>query len=224
MRLGYMLSDTECELSTYESYRKCPDHSGEVGSLISFYETFVKKTNDITFVPFEIFTAEAALNSSSNNTLLEELASGAIDAYVSSLVITQHRFKILSFTTPHAFDRICFYTKRPETAPITNQPLYFLSPFSIYTWLLLALTLAVVILSSVCIDYITINCYHRRSFLALKLMSCTLLLTEGLISISYLAALREVLIEKGSLKPPFRNRYESESPVNTNLMCFILYA
>lgn len=207
MRFGYMLSDVECELSTYESHLKCPDALGENKALMSFYKTFVKRTEDIIFVPFEILTPDATSNFSSNVSLLGALAHGVINAVVPSFVVTPNRFEILSFTTPHAFDRICFYTKRPETTPITDEPLFFITPFSIQTWLLLALTLAVVQLSSLCIDNITIDCSRRNRCLSLKLMNCTLLLTEGLISVSYLAALREVLIETGSLKPPFRNRF-----------------
>lgn len=215
MHIGYILSDLKCEFYTYENYEKCPNRAGEVESVVNFYKTFVQKTEDITFVPFEILSPEPTSNSSSNATLLGALANEAIDVYIASLAITPIRFETLSFTTPHAFDRICFYMKRPEKIPVTDQPLFFLSPFTMHTWLILALTLAVVTLSSQFIDYVTINCSRRYNFLALKLMSFLLLLTEGLLSVSYLTALREVLIEKGSLKPPFGNRYESGSRLCT---------
>lgn len=205
MRLGYILSYMACELSTYESYQSCPYRSGETKSLVSFYETFVKTREDLTFVPYEIVTSDVTLNSSVNITLIGALARGAIDANVISMVITPNRFETLSFTTPHAFDRICFYIKRPEAKRVTDHPLFFLSPFSIHTWLLLALTLIVMQSSS----YFFINHLHLNNFFALKLMKCVLLMAEGLILISYLAALREVLIETGSIKSPFRNRYEN---------------
>lgn len=204
MRIGYMLSDIPCKINTYESFKRCPYRFGEVESWGNFYEKFVDKKEDISFVPYEIFSSEAASNSSANITLLGSLANGAIDALLTSLAITQSRFQTLSFTNPHAFDRICFYIKRPETSPITDQPLFFLTPFSMHTWVLLALTLIVVEATA----YITRRAQytHREGIKTLKLIiTFVLLLTEGLISISYLAALREVLIETGSFKPPFRN-------------------
>lgn len=203
MRLGYTLGDVACELSTYESYLKCPDPYEFVKPMVRFYEKFVTRKEDITFVPYENLSFTS--NSSTNKSLLDALANGTIDAYINGLVVTAKRLEFLSFTTPYAFNRICFYIKRPETVHSADQPLFFLTPFAIHTWLLIMMTLVLMQLLS----YITGTSYthrtHAHIFLAFKGISCILLLAEGLMAASYLAALREILIEYGDLKPPFGN-------------------
>lgn len=207
MRLGYLLSDIPCKLSTYKSYQECPDRFRDIEPLVSFYETFVDRKEDITFVQYDVLTSDTASNSSTNGSVLSALAHGEIDAYVSPLLVTLKRFEILSFTTPYAFDRICFYMKRPETTPTIHQPFFFLTVFSINTWLLLASTLVVMQLSS----YSSTKPFCQNCAFALKLMSWMLVLADGLMCTIYLAGLRELLIETGRFKPPFRNSYADGS-------------
>lgn len=209
MRIGYFFSDVPCELSSYESYLKCPNRDEYIISLVNLYKTIAGKEN-ITFVPFEIFSPETDSNLTANDSLLGALANGAVDTYTSWLVMTPNRYEFLSFTIPFAYDRICFYMKRPETSRITDHPLFFLTPFSISTWFLLTLTLVLMQL----LLYITVRSPHRKHLSSIKEFKCVLLLAEGLLAVTYLAALREVLIESGSLKPPFRNSYETGSKLN----------
>lgn len=207
MRIGYLLSDVPCQLNTYESYLKCHAGYEYLKPIMNFYEKFVAKNEDITFVPFEILTPENTSDFSTNNSLLGALANGAIDVYSNDLVLTPKRLEFLSFTTPDSLEKICFYMKKPEASHITEHPLYFLTPFSIYIWFLLVSALiAIQILSQ-----IIFRRFHQNYILALKGISCVLVLAEGLIATCYLAALREVLVESGSFKPPFRNIYENGS-------------
>lgn len=144
MRIGYLASETNCNLTDYDSFLRCPDGNNLRTQLFSLLERMVPKEN-IEFTSFKIFSLSA--NGSFNNeTLMDALANGMVDNIIYNLILTTERAEFLSFSTPFSFHKICFYTKRPQATAVVDSSWYFTAPFSSSVWILTLLSIVVAVL------------------------------------------------------------------------------
>jgi hypothetical protein len=95
-------------------------------------ETTSPKEN-IRFQPFH--SLASANWSSGNDTMLGALAHGMIDTVTYNLVLTTERAKWISFATPFSYEKLCFYTRRIESASVVDNSWYFMDPFSSDLWI-----------------------------------------------------------------------------------------
>lgn len=197
MRIGYLASRLNCNLSNYDSYLKCPERALLNSKLFGLYQRIVPHQN-ITFVSQKMETS--ANWTSENDSIFGALAHGMIDSYMSPILCTPLRAEFISFSTPFLNGKLCFYTKRLDSTGFVQNPWYFLTPFSLDLWISAVFCLIILL-----IMINKSNTSHIISSLPSWFLSIFVLKTSvDLIFVLYLSALRDILTEFGHPKLPFR--------------------
>lgn len=214
MRFGYITDDSRCNLTDYMSYLTCPERPNFQNKLFTLLERIVPKE----IITFKSFDAVSSSNwSSSNDTLLGALINGLIDTVTYDLVLTTNRAEVLSFATPYLFDKVCFYVKRPQRSTVVDDSFYFLSPFSVNVWVIIAFGITACILLQIKLNGI-------RSIRTLPHFTVSMflleLLTATIITI-YVSSLRAIFSESGIQEQPFRTVNELAELIRSHQLSLI---
>lgn len=198
MRIGYLTSETSCNLTDYNSFLRCPDGNNLRTQLFNLLERIVPKEN-IEFISFKKYSSPGnwSLN---NETLMGSLVNGMIDSVTYNLILSIERAEYLSFSTPYTYQKTCFYTKRPQRTTAVDNSLYFMAPFSNNVWILVILSVFVVFTLNILFQKISqiqrTPHYNLPNFLLEMLVSSILNI--------YVSTLRESFSESGIQVQPFR--------------------
>lgn len=194
MRIGYLTGRTNCSLTDYESYESCSDkelieyHVDILTELSAQYET-------IEFVEFNKLSPSNWYGPKINESLLGALSQGLIDV-VGTTLMSESRAQFIAFTTPHLYDKICFYIRRPHVHKVVHNPWYFLKRFSTLVWIfaLVSILTAVIVrklIKSKIRGRENLRCFNHR------------VIVVGMFCAIYISTLRAAMTETGHLEETF---------------------